>query len=55
MTLVVSLLVKDEQRFPLLQPLATIEEQYAMSWSIDQPLADAPPQRMSAVLPTHRP
>jgi hypothetical protein len=54
-TLVVSLVAKDEQRFALRQPFATIEEQYAMSWSIDQSLADALPQRMSAVLPAHRP
>jgi hypothetical protein len=38
-TLVVSLLVKEEQRFVVRQPLATIEEQFAMSWSIDQPMA----------------
>ena len=50
MTLVVSLLVKEQQRFALQQPLDTIEDQYAMSWSIDQPTADALPQRMSAIL-----
>lgn len=35
-TLVVGLMAKAEHRLSLQLPLATIEDQYAMSWSIDQ-------------------
>jgi hypothetical protein len=48
-TLVVSLLVRAEQRFAVQQPLDTIEAQFAMSWSIDQALPDVLPQRMNVV------
>jgi hypothetical protein len=41
LTLAVSLVVQAEHRFVVQQPLATIEEQYATSWSVDQPAPDA--------------
>jgi hypothetical protein len=44
-TLIVSLVMKAEHRLSFPQQLDTIEDQYAMSWSIDHPLFDAPGER----------
>lgn len=43
--LILSVVVKAEHRLSFPQQLDTIEDQYAMSWSIDHPLFDAPTQR----------
>ena len=55
MTLVVSLLLKAEDGLVLQQPLDTIEAQYAMSWTFDQPTAYVLPQRVSALIGPQRP
>lgn len=41
LALMVGLATKAGDRFVLHQPMSTIEDQYAMSWSLDQPTADA--------------
>jgi hypothetical protein len=48
--LAVSLVVQAEDRFAVQQPLATIEDQHAMSWSIDQPAPDVPPRPESVII-----